>query len=263
MILDNRDNWGWGVESIASGDNNSGDDGDSGSDMPGVDAFGDTDGSGSANFDGGQTPIDGGGEDYYGQDALSDLYTPDTDRSEIDDSDDAYQGEGSWMDFQKDEDGAGSRYERGDSTTWQEDALLQFDTTTLDRLTVDDMEFSDAMTEAFEPRGQTLSDLSGDLLGDSEVTTTPPPEEEMPDSWTGGNGPGEPSHSEQSGGSSGSGGGSDGSGRPIIGALPGMGGGGGPTPIPIPMGGSGGGIGLLEIAAIGAVVVAAYAVSQR
>lgn len=172
MITDNLpDNWGWGVESIAEDESSGSTDSDS------------TDEDPNAGTEFGQE-----GDDYYGQSELEDLYTPDTGQDPaIDDSDDSFQGEDSWMDFQKDEDGAGSRYERGDSTNWVEDAALQFDTDTVDELTVPDLDFTDIQEEAFSQRGQTLEDTDADPTptgaSDPPDGTLPTSWEDVPESW--------------------------------------------------------------------------------
>ena len=165
MITDSLpDNWGWGVESIAEGESSGSTDSDS------------TDEDPNAGTEFGQE-----GDNYYGQSELEDLYTPDTGQDPaIDDSGDSFQGEDSWMDFQKDEDGAGSRYERGDSTNWVEDAALQFDTETVDELTVPDLDFTDIQEEVFSERGQTVvpEDTSAE-----PTSTTSAPESTLPDGW--------------------------------------------------------------------------------
>jgi hypothetical protein len=84
------------------------------------------------------------------------------------------------MDFQKDEDGAGSRYERGDSTNWVEDAALQFDTETVDELTVPDLDFTDIQEEVFSERGQTV--VPEDTSAEPRSTTSAP-ESTLPDGW--------------------------------------------------------------------------------
>ena len=165
MITDRLpDGWGWNAEGIAEDWNDS--DGSAGvtttdSDDP------------NAGTEFGQE-----GDDYYGQSELEDLYTPDVDRSEVDD--DGFQGEGSWMDFDKSEDGEGSRYDRGDSTNWVEDAALQFDTETVDELTVPDLDFTEIQEEVFSERGQTVLPENTDA---EPTSTTAAPESTLPEGW--------------------------------------------------------------------------------
>ena len=157
MITDSLpDNWGWGVESIAEDDSS-----DSSDDVS-------------------VTTDDSDGEDYRGQDALDDLSTPTLDDPAIDDSDDSFQGEDSWMDFDKSEDGEGSRYDRGDSTNWVEDAALQFDTETVDELTVPDLDFTEIQEEVFSERGQTVLPENTDA---EPTSTTAAPESTLPEGW--------------------------------------------------------------------------------
>jgi hypothetical protein len=173
MITDSLpDNWGWGVESIADGDSG-------GSGGSSTDAEDSDDPNAGTEF--GQE-----GDDYYGQSELEDLYTPDTGQDPaIDDSDDGFQGEDSWMDYQEDEDGAGSRYDR--DTPWTTDAALQFDTDVVDRLTVPDLDFSAVQEAAFSERGQTLDDVGGDVdpepTGASQPDGLPASWRDLPDGW--------------------------------------------------------------------------------
>ena len=111
------------------------------------------------NDGGGSTSDDSDGGSYYGQETLQERDNPDL---HVETDDDDFQGEDSWMDYQKDEDGAGSRYDRGDSTDWVEDAALQFDTDVVDGLTVPDLDFTEVQEEAFSERGQTLEDTGGE-----------------------------------------------------------------------------------------------------
>jgi hypothetical protein len=161
MIADSLpDNWGWGVESIATDDSG---------------------GSADSSTDAGTDDSDGG---YYGQDVLQDRDSPTFDNSEIDDG--GYQGEGSWMDYDEDDtDGAGSRYDR--NTSWTTDAALQFDTDVVDRLTVPDLDFSAAQEAAFSESGQTLDDVSDDVdpepTGASQPDGLPESWRDLPDGW--------------------------------------------------------------------------------
>lgn len=115
------------------------------------------------------TELGKAGDDYYGQSTLEQRDSP-TIGNPLEGEGSDFGGEGSWMDFDKSEDGVAPRYDR--DTGWGVDAALTFDTETVDELTVPDMGFTEEEQAAFsEPLQDVVTDNTPDPTDDGSDTT--------------------------------------------------------------------------------------------
>lgn len=121
-------------------------------------------------------------DSYYGQDTLQERDNPDTDVDRSGGSD--FGGEDSWMDWQKDEDGAGARYDR--DTHWTVDAALNFDTDTVQNLTREEVPFSEEDEELFSQKYQGIEFDDPSIFSGSVVSDNDPGDEDGRDIEEGG-----------------------------------------------------------------------------